>query len=93
MAKLCGKSETVTKISDCTVPVWVSLTIFDQNNHCNQRYLNTGTGTLVPVAYLPTKFTHVNLLCRDAPDIRPDNPAFMISEIRPDTGSDWPNTG
>jgi hypothetical protein len=23
---------------------------------------------------------------RDAPDIRPDNPAFFISGIRPDTG-------
>jgi hypothetical protein len=69
MAKLCGKSETVTKISDCTVPVWVSLTIFDQNNHCNQRYLNTGTGILGTVVYLPTKLMHVILSCRDAPDL------------------------
>jgi hypothetical protein len=32
----------------------------------------------------------------DAPDIRPDNPAFFISGIRQDTGidlSDMPDTG
>jgi hypothetical protein len=27
----------------------------------------------------------------DAPDIRPDNPAFFISDIRPDTGFDLPD--
>jgi hypothetical protein len=26
------------------------------------------------------------LIIRDAPDIRPDNPAFFMSGIRPDTG-------
>jgi hypothetical protein len=31
---------------------------------------------------------------RDAPDIQPDNPAFFISDIRPDTGTvfDLPDT-
>ena len=28
----------------------------------------------------------IYLMTRDAPDIRPDNPAFFISGIRPDTG-------
>jgi hypothetical protein len=27
------------------------------------------------------------IMIRDAPDIRPDNPAFFISGIRPDTGT------
>jgi hypothetical protein len=28
---------------------------------------------------------------KDAPDIRPDNPAFLISGIQPDTGFDFPD--
>jgi hypothetical protein len=54
------------------------------------------------IHYLTKHFRHVTsktflYVTRDAPDIRPDNPAFFISNIRPDTGFDLPvirpNTG
>jgi hypothetical protein len=37
--------------------------------------------------------TSLTVMIRDAPDIRPDNPAFFISSIRPNTGFALPDTG
>jgi hypothetical protein len=34
---------------------------------------------------------HLFFIIRDAPDIRPDNPAFFISGIQPDTGFELPD--
>jgi hypothetical protein len=42
--------------------------------------------------YIPKLFNMVPVLIKDAPDIGgPDNPAFLISGIRPDIGFDLPD--
>jgi hypothetical protein len=54
--------------------------------------LDTGTGSQIKSNFFENcaMILHTNrikmTLTRDAPDIRPDNPAFFISGIRPDTG-------